>query len=224
MARSTTSATRTRIAFATALLTAGMLAALAALLAGPQASAARATAACPSFRVLGNDRIGQAVLPKGTYSVKVFGGFSCSHASSRFTRFLQDYDGKLPDHWAVVPSGRGKAAFTHGGKQRFAVSLGGGGGGGGHHPHNPTGTRCPGTFKVLHDDRIGPLSFPKGSYLLYVPSGSTVSCQSASKLFTRFLDRPDGSLPGQWRIKGQTAIFYKRSSPRQFRFRVDRGA
>lgn len=205
---------------------AALLAAAFALLVAPAQSAARGSSACPTFRVLGNDRIGSAVLPKGTYSVKVFGGFSCAHASSRFARFLQDYDGKLPDHWAVVPNGRGKAAFTHGGKRRFAVSrsTGGGGGGGGGHPVAHTGSRCAGTFRVLHDDRIGPLSFPKGSYLIYIPRKSRVSCSSASSLFTKFLSRPDGSLPGGWSIKGETAIFYKPSSPQHRRFRIDPGA
>ncbi len=50
-----------------------LLAVAAALLIAPGGAAAGGTSACPTFRVLGNDRIGPAVLPKGTYSMKVFG-------------------------------------------------------------------------------------------------------------------------------------------------------
>jgi hypothetical protein len=201
-------------------------AAVAVLLIGPESSMARGTSTCPTFRVLGNDRIGPAVLPKGTYSMKVFGSISCSNASSQFTRFLEDYDGKLPHNWAVVPRGRGMAVFTHNGKRRIAVARqgkGGGNPGGGRHHSPQLGTRCPGTFQVLHNDSIGPLKFPKGSYLTYITPGSEVSCAKASKLFAKFLGRPDGSLPDRWRIKGQTAVFYRSDSPKQQRFRVDPG-
>ncbi len=210
----------------TGLAAAAVLAAAAAALAiSPAGGVARGSSPCPTFRVLGNDKIGKAVLPKGTYDVKVAGGFSCTKASSQFTRFLEDYDGNLPDHWAVVPKARGKAAFTHHGNRRFSVSRqgNGGGGGGGHHHSPQLGTRCPGAFKVLHNDRIGPLRFPAGNYLLYIPSRSQVSCAKASKLFTKFLSRPDGSLPHGWGIKAQTAVFFKRAHPQAGRFRVDPG-
>ncbi len=199
-----------------------LLAAAAALAIVPGNGLARGSSVCPTFRVLGNDRIGPAVLPKGTYSVKVFGGLSCSAASSHFTRFLEDYDGKLPHNWGVVSRGRGRAAFTHRGKRRFTVARQGKTHGG--HHHSPQlGTRCPGTFQVLHDDSIGPLKFPRGSYLLYIPPQSQVACAKASKLFSKFLGRPDGNLPDRWRIKGQTALFYRHDSPRRYRFRVDPG-
>lgn len=51
---------------------------------------------------------------------------------------------------------------------------------------------CP-SFKVLHDDRIGPASFPAGSYEVTVDPG--LSCQAASQLFARFLQDWDGNLP-----------------------------
>src|SRR3954452_11706251 len=126
MAQAGTFAGRARL-IATALV----LAAVAALVIAPARGVAASPTACPSFSVLGNDKIGPAVLPKGTYSVKVFGGLPCARASSLFTRFLQDYDGKLPNGWAVVPRSRGKAAFTHHGARRFAVERQGNGGGGG---------------------------------------------------------------------------------------------
>lgn len=55
--------------------------------------------------------------------------------------------------------------------------------------------RCPGTFQVLHDDRVGSLTIPAGAYRLR-PDG--LSCAEASALLTRFLDDFDGSLPGGW--------------------------
>lgn len=206
---------------------AGILASIAAvLLVAPGADVARgATTACPSFRVLGNDKIGRAVLPKGNYSVKVFGGFSCSKASAKFTRFLSDWDGNLPNGWEIVPNGSGKATFTKKGSRKFAVSRGGGsgggggGGGGGH--KNPLGTNCPGTFRVLHNDRIGPLSFPKGNYSIFITPGSKLSCKNASSLFQKFLDLPNGNLPDDWRIKASTGTFYKQNHPRGRRFRVE---
>jgi hypothetical protein len=226
MAQSRTFAGTTQLAVAAALLLVALLAAVAAMLSGPEASVARASSACPTFRVLGNDKIGPAVLPKGTYSVKVSRGFSCADASSHFTRFLQDYDGKLPSGWSVQALARGKAAFTRNGKRYFIVSKGGGGGGGGgggHHHTPQLGTRCPGLFQVQHNDRIGPLKFPKGGYQLFIPRGSKVTCANASKLFAKFLARPDGSLPAGYRIKGETAIFYKKNNPVHRRFRVDPG-
>lgn len=212
------------------LAVAGMFLAIALLLGAGRshAQAAQASAACPTFRVLGNDRIGPAVLPKGTYSIKVFKNFSCADASSHFTRFLQDYDGKLPSGWQVQAISKGKASFTRNGRRYFSVSLGGsggGGGGGGGGGHNPSlGKLCPGSFQVLHNDRIGPLKFPKGGYKFYIPKGSKIGCNQASKLFAKFLDRPSGDLPNQWKIKGETATFYKKNSPTTRRFQVDPGA
>ncbi|CAN5585237.1 hypothetical protein BH10ACT11_BH10ACT11_19800 [soil metagenome] len=225
MAQTRTFAGTSKNVVAAALLALALLAAAAALLSGPETSVARGSSTCPTFRVLGNDRIGPAILPKGTYSVTVSRGFSCADASSHFTRFLQDYDGKLPSGWAVAALGRGKAAFTRHGKRYFLVSKqgSGGGGGGGHHHSPQLGTRCPGLFQVQHNDRIGPLKFPKGGYQLFIPRGSKVTCANASKLFTKFLARPDGSLPAGYRITGETAIFYKKDNPVHRRFRVDPG-
>lgn len=56
---------------------------------------------------------------------------------------------------------------------------------------------CP-SFKVLHDDRIGPASLPAGSYEVTVDTG--LDCQAASKLFARFLQDWDGNLPKPWRV------------------------
>jgi hypothetical protein len=55
---------------------------------------------------------------------------------------------------------------------------------------------CP-SFKVLHDDKIGTVSLPAGSYELTTDTG--LSCQAASQLFARFLQDWDGNLPKPWR-------------------------
>jgi hypothetical protein len=59
---------------------------------------------------------------------------------------------------------------------------------------------CPGTFQVLHNDRIGTLKLPAGPYVITTSGG--LSCNQASTLFTRFLQDWDGVLPGGWKVKG----------------------
>ena len=55
--------------------------------------------------------------------------------------------------------------------------------------------RCPATFTVLHNDRVGTLAIPAGPYTLN-PTG--LSCANASRLLSRFLSDFDGVLPGGW--------------------------
>jgi hypothetical protein len=59
---------------------------------------------------------------------------------------------------------------------------------------------CP-SFKVLHDDRIGAVGLPAGSYEVTVSSG--LSCPASSKLFARFLSDWDGNLPKPWRATAE---------------------
>jgi len=59
---------------------------------------------------------------------------------------------------------------------------------------------CP-SFKVLHDDRIGAVSLPAGSYEVTVSGG--LSCPASSKLFARFLSDWDGNLPQPWRATAE---------------------
>ncbi len=58
---------------------------------------------------------------------------------------------------------------------------------------------CP-SFRVLHNDRIGPAVLPAGPYTLTPAAGSGITCAAASKLFARFLEDYDGVLPGTWRV------------------------
>jgi hypothetical protein len=199
-----------------------LLGALALVLALSRSTAGAAGTQCPTLQVLHNDRIGPALLPAGTYNVKLTRGssLSCSRASRLFARFLEDYDGVLPGGWRVIPKGRGDARFVKPGERGFAVSRRSGGGGGG---NSRLGHLCPGTFRVLHNDRIGPLSFPAGIYQIYIPRHSALSCPKASSLFASFLDDPPGVLPGKWQMKSRRAVFFKKNQPRTRRFRVDPG-
>ncbi|MGE5408852.1 MAG: hypothetical protein ACM3NV_09570 [Syntrophothermus sp.] len=179
-----------------------------------------ATAAgCPSFRVLHDDRIGPASFPAGSYAVTPSpgSGLSCARTSQLFARFLEDWDGKLPGGWRVVAQGSGKASFVKGSRPGFTVQRSGGGGG-----NNPSiGRLCPGTFEVNATTVVGPLRFRRGQYLIYLPTGSAITCRRASVLFTRFLAQPGGKLPSPWRVTTQTATFYKPAHPVRSAFRLE---
>ncbi len=193
-----------------------LAAAVAALALSAAAPASAAT--CPTFRVLHNDRIGPANLPAGNYEITVETGLSCPASTKLLARFLEDYDGVLPKPWRVVAEGTGKASFTPGGLPGFSVARVGGGGGGG---NNVLGKLCSGTFTVNAGSDVGPLFFPKGQYLIYLPPKSGITCRRASVLFTRFLAAPGGTLPFPWRVKTQTANFYKSAHPTRSAFRIE---
>ncbi len=190
-----------------------------ALALGGGSSAAAATS-CPSFRVLHDDRIGPAVFPAGSYAISIApsANLSCAAASKSFTRFLEDYDGVLPRPWTVAAQGSGKASFRQAGVVAFSVARSSGGGG--EEGGSSLGALCKGTFTVNASTRVGPLFFPKGPYLLYIPPRSGISCNRASVLFTRFLGA-GGMLPPPWRTIAQTATFYKSSNPQRSAFRVE---
>jgi hypothetical protein len=200
-----------------ALVPALVVALLAAALVGP-ASASAAT--CPSFRVLHDDRIGSAIFPAGSYAVEpaAGSGLTCADASRLFTRFLEDWDGVLPRPWRVVARQRGRADFRRGAALGFTVSRTGGGGGG---RSNELGLLCPNTFTVNASTRVGPLFFARGGYLLYLPPRSGITCRRASVLFTRFLGAPGNRLPAPWRVRVQTATFFKPANPVRSAFRVE---
>jgi len=190
-----------------------------ALVATAFAPAGAGAAGCPSFRVLHNDRIGPAVLPAGNYSVTPApsSALNCANASRLFTRFLEDWDGVLPRPWRVVSQGRGRAAFRRAGALGFTVARIGGGGGG----NNRLGVLCRNSFTVNTGTRVGPLQFPRGEYLLYIPPRSGISCRRASVLFTRFLGAPGGRLLNPWRVRVQTATFFKPAHAARSAFRVE---
>lgn len=192
----------------------GLLAASVALL-GLAGTAPAATKKCPNtFRVLHDDHIGKLALQKGHYRLILLQrrGFSCSRAANQFRRFLEDYDGKLPGAWKVRPR---RSSFVRGNSGvGFKVrrrSGGRRGGGGGRHPANG-GRRCPNTFEVLHNDRIGELRLPKGEYHITRLTPTSPSCDRAAKLFAKFLEDTNGDLPPNWRLGVRRAAFIKRGS------------
>lgn len=185
------------------------------------APTASAASACSSFKVLSNDRIGAAELPAGNYEIVLAksSGLNCYSASQLFTRFLEDYDGKLPGGWTVVPGAVGKATFKRPGEAGFSVARSSKGGG---EEGEPTlGTVCPGNFTVNTSTWVGPLFFTRGGYLLYLPPLSALSCRRASVLFTRFLGAQGGKLPAPWKVLTQSATFYKPAHPQRSAFRVE---
>jgi hypothetical protein len=72
--------------------------------------------------------------------------------------------------------------------------------------------RCPATFHVLHNDRIGRLRVPDGHYRIRLLDDQSLTCERAAKLFARFLQDFDGELPGQWRLRVGEATFVKRGT------------
>jgi hypothetical protein len=202
----------------TLIITLAVLATAVAALAA--AGHADASSKCPNtFRVLHDDHIGRLSLRAGTYRITVIDKdqLSCQRASDLFTKFLQDYDGKLPNGWKVKV---GKSGFQKSPQKGFFVKrisgTGGGGGGGDRHPGRGEKI-CPGTFQVQHDDHIGRLKLPKGPYTITVIHKHRISCGKASKLFAKFLALPQGNLPSTWKLELQSATFKKKGAHKGFR-------
>jgi hypothetical protein len=213
--------TRTR----TLSLAAGMLTVAIGLIAPGSASAqSGATATCPAtFEVLHSDKIGRLSLPQGHYSVTLLdsGRLSCAEASDLFRQFLEDWDGVLPRPWrySVQGSGRGTFRRGQGSATGFSVapaSTPSGGGGGGHHP---LGALCPGTYRVLHNDRIGLFRIPKGNYSITLLSVGRLTCSRSARSLTQFLQDFDGVLPNPWFIDTETGSFMRGSRNVGFRIK-----
>ena len=194
--------------FQKSLTTLLAIATLATLMLAAPRQAEAASATCPTFRVLHNDRIGKISLPAGTYGMTVLDSsrLSCQQASSLFAKFLQDWDGVLPIPWTATSPGSGKATFRKGSGSStgFSVQRGGGGGGGGGQKAG-----CPGYFQVLHNDRIGSFYVPKGYYKITLLNDAKFTCPQAVKDFQQFLLDYTGQLPWPWTLNQNTATFYK---------------
>jgi hypothetical protein len=193
-------------------LIAGVLAAL-ALAAAPSVASAQVPAACPStFTVLHDDSIGALAVPAGHYQLTAT-GISCAAASDRFRQFLEDFDGRLPRPWTLDA---GTATFNAG-SASFSIARVStpGGGGGGKHP--ATGTLCPGTFEVLHDDHIGSFDVPAGDYTVTLLSVGPLSCSRATSRLAAFLQDFDGRLPAPWVLDPVTGSFLRGSANAGFR-------
>jgi hypothetical protein len=174
---------------------------------------------CPGFfQVLHNDVIGSLRLPAGEYRITLLavGRFTCARAAARFADFLADFDGRLPRPW-VLDSQTG--TFSRSAHVGFRVKLAVG------EPAqadpagvHPTGARCPNTFRVQNNDRIGRLRLPAGRYRITRLRPSALSCADAADLFSEFLQFPAGDLPSPWVLNAQQATFRRgRSSNVGFR-------
>lgn len=194
---------RTRISFA-------LLAVAGALVGSLWVSTARSEAAgasCGTFTVLHNDRIGDLSLPKGKYTVRVINSalLSCPTAISNFRTFLWDYDGRLPSPWRYKVLGVGEGRFFQRTNTQVAFTVKKQGTPAptpGPTPGPGNFQRCPGTFTVLNNDRIGTLILPRGPYYVYVSTNPALSCKNAEAKFKLFLNYPTGVLPAPWKQKG----------------------
>jgi hypothetical protein len=162
------------------------------------------------FSVLHDDHIGSFAIREGRYRITLLsvGRITCAQASGYFARFLQDFDGILPRPWFVDPS---TGTFMRGSRYvGFRIKPWSGplppDGGGGTHPSK--GGRCSGTFRVVHNDRIGKLRLPAGPYL--ITAFGNVSCAPASTQFASFLANDyAGTLPVPWRLQTRTGTFLR---------------
>ena len=183
-----------------------------AVVAGAPAAHAQATtvpAACPStFDVLAADTIGTFAVPAGAYRITVLNpsALSCASASDLLRQFLEDFNGTLPALWTLDAS---TGTFSSGPGRGFSIALAGptAGAGGGQSP--ATGTSCPTTFSVLHDDHIGSMAIAKGPYSITVLSYGTLTCGQAFDRFARFLQDFDGRLPSPWTLDAATGTFQR---------------
>ena len=169
---------------------------------------------CPGyFEVLHNDRIGSFQIPEGDYRITLlaYRGLTCKGAVRRLQGFLQDWDGVLPRPWHLDPgTGTFQRGHRHIGfriKPYVAATTTSGVNAGasqetsqGRHPSGGQ-TRCPATFRVLNDDRIGRLQLPAGPYWVWV---RRLSCARSTTLFAAFLQDTTGALPRPWVLNART--------------------
>jgi hypothetical protein len=168
-------------------------------------------ALCPgTFQVLHPDHIGSFSVPKGAYTLTLLstGTMSCATASSKFASFLSDFDGRLPSPWILDKSTgtflRGSARVGFRVEPAVGPPAPSGGGGG---TVYPAGRRCPGTFRVVHNDRIGALRLPAGRYVMTIGKSGRPSCAQSSRLLARFLQDPTGRLPSPWKVATASGTF-----------------
>jgi hypothetical protein len=177
-------------------------------------------AACPGFfHVLHDDFIGQFEVPAGWYRITVLGvgRLTCASASALLAEFLEDFNGRLPRGWRLdTTHGAFLKGATHNTGFRFKEITPDEppNDNGGTHPASGS-DRCPATFRVQNNDRIGSLRLRRGNYR--ITTSGRINCTAAASLFTEFLEHPEGDLPRPWRMDAQTASFQRGSSSNGFR-------
>jgi hypothetical protein len=171
---------------------------------------------CPGyFRVLHNDSIGSFKVPKGQYRITLVGPpkIRCANAARLFKEFLLDFDGVLPKPWKL---NRKTATFTRG-TSRVGFNINRAYGPSPKPTPSGKAVRCPATFRVLNNDRIGALRLPKGPYYVTISKNRGINCSEASGYFRQFLNRPDGNLPRPWNLNAAKATFTNRATGAWFR-------
>lgn len=175
-------------------------------------------ASCPGyFTVVHNDSIGSFKVPRGKYRITLIdpARFTCAKAVKRFQEFLLDFDGKLPRAWRLS---KASATFYKPKNPRVGFDINRAYGPSPNPNKDKKYARCPATFRVLHNDRIGQLRLPKGPYYIYVGTKTGMSCSAAADWFRQFLNRPSGNLPRPWKLNAKKARF--RAGPGGYVFRV----
>ena len=181
--------------------------AIAALPAAAQASTASASGACGQFRVMHNDSISGVKFPAGPYNM-VNSGMSCAQTTKYFQQFLEA--DKVAKGWQVKNLSGNRKRFTKLGTNPtvdFQATP----------ASDPTptptpgGLTCAGTFRVMHNDQIGAMKLPAGSYTIQLASHNTpgLNCKVASNEFAYFLDNDwNGNLPRPWKMNVGAKSFY----------------
>lgn len=172
---------------------------------------------CPGyFTVVHNDSIGSFKVPHGKYRLTLLDSMKmdCDQAVKKFRTFLLDFDGKLPWPWKLNQS---NATFYKSTDPGTGFNINRAYGPSPDPSKDKKFARCPGTFRVLHNDRIGQLRLPKGPYYIYTGMKGGLPCATASNWFRTFLNRPAGDLPSPWSLDPNQALFTNRKNGRKFR-------
>ena len=170
-------------------------------------------AACNGlFQVLHDDFIGDVEIPAGRYRITVLsvGRLSCAGSATLFAGFLQDFAGDLPGGWELDPQ---TGTFARGRSHHIAFRVkealpDEANADRGTHPARGA-NRCPASFRVRNNDRIGDLRLRAGRYR--ITSYGRVSCTAAASLFADFLEHPEGDLPRPWRVDPTAGGFWRGS-------------
>jgi len=178
-------------------------AAVAACALVPSSASAAPTLCTQTVNVSFNERIGPLVIPRGSYTLYVQNPsrLSCTRANTLIRTWLNDW--QAPTSWDVDPAW---STFTQVSDPARAFGLVRRG----TTPPPPNPNVCPGSFQVLHNDVIGPLSFPAGFYKLIRLNSQSPTCAQVASLFRQFLNLPSGRLPSPWVINPRNGTFTRR--------------
>jgi hypothetical protein len=77
----------------------------------------------------------------------------------------------------------------------------------------PTRAVCPGSFQVLHDDRVAGLRLAAGAYRVTVADPSRLGCPRATSDLSEFLQDFDGKLRRPWTVDAPTSTFQRGVDP-----------